>query len=116
MNVRVGNFKKILEIIGIDCEKEEQTFLLITCYFYWLLATFACYLLLFACHLLRFTRYSSLITFYLPLATNYLLFATFYDLLVTLYFHSPLLIRWSLHFTRCFCALISTIYLLSFRN
>ena len=109
MNVRVGNFKKILEIIGIDCEKQEQTFLLITCYFYWLLATFACYSLL-------FSRYSSLITFYLPLATNYLLFATFYDLLVTLYFHSPLLIRWSLHFTRCFCALISTIYLLSFRN
>ena len=84
--------------------------------FYSLLVIFARYSLLFACHLLRFTCYSSLITFYLPLATNYFLFATFYYLLVTLYFHSSLLIRWSLHFTRCVCALISTIYLLNFRN
>ena len=76
-------------MIGIDWEKQERTFLLITCYFllvtcYFLLVT--CYFLLVICYFLLVICYLLLVTFYLQLATNYFLFATSYYLLVTLYF------------------------------
>ena len=85
------------------------------------------------------TRYSLLVTFYSLLLTHYLLplscyflFVTCCFLLVTRYFsfgtryyflvslsftfHSSLLIRCSLLFTRYFCSLVSTIYLLNSGN
>ena len=62
--------------------------------------------------------YYFLVTFCLILVTRYVSFVTRYYLLVTLYFtfHSSLLIRYSLLLTRCFCSLVSTMYLLNSGN
>ena len=83
------------------------------------------YFLVFTCYFLLVTTYSLLLSRYFLLAIRrfllfncYFLFVNRYYLLVTLYFtfYLPLLARYLLLFTRYFCSLNSTIYLLNFGN